>query len=293
MEGLLRIVSAPSSEWAQIDFGIEPVTAYRRADFFGDVRVRQAIAQCIDRWSIVDEVTYGRGVALDSYLPPQHPLFAGADISYWDYDPAAGQALLEEVGWLDDDEDGVREARGVQGVPNGTQFEVALLVPADHAAQEQVARIVKANLADCGIRVTLETLPLWELLADGPDGRVLGRQFDLVQTTRRLGETSPCGHYLSSEIPDRGRWYGENASGYSSPAYDDACQRALWTLPGAPGYEAYHTQAQVIFSGDLVAVPLFSWLRVAVARPGVLNLTLDSTAPSELWNIEQLDVDLE
>jgi len=32
------------------------------------------------------------------------------------------------------------------------------------------------------------------------------------------------------------------------------------------------------------------WLRVALARSGVLNFTLDPTAQSELWNIEMLDL---
>jgi hypothetical protein len=32
-------------------------------------------------------------------------------------------------------------------------------------------------------------------------------------------------------------------------------------------------------------------LRIAVARPNVLDFALDPTAPSELWNIELLDVE--
>jgi peptide/nickel transport system substrate-binding protein len=290
---LLRVVSVPGDSWEQIDFGITPVREYRRPDFFGDVRVRQAIAQCIDRWAIVDEVAFGRSIVPDSYLPPMHPLYAADEIAYWDYDPAAGQALLEEVGWLDENEDGVREARNISGIPNDTPFEVTLLVPLSEndAIPQQVAPIVKTNLADCGIRVNVEPVPSWRFFADGPEGPFFGRQFDLAETRRQFNLFPECEYYSSSEIPENGRWYGKNASGYSNPDYDAACQAALQTLPGAPGYETLHREVQAIFSKDLPAIPLFMRLRIAIAQPHVVNFAVDATAPSELWNIEALDME--
>ncbi len=288
--GLLEVISATSNGWEHIDFGIAPVSDYRQADFFGDVRVRQAIVQCIDRQAIVDEVTYGHSVVPDSYLPPVHPLYAGDRLVHWDYDPAAGRVLLEEVGWLDESGDGVREAHSVRSVRAGTPFEITLLIPSDSTVTQQTARIAKANLADCGIRVHVEVLFQWEFFADGPDGPLFGRQFDLAETTWWFDVIPSCGHYMSSEIPDKGRWYGDNPAGYSNPDYDAVCQAALQALPGTQQYEEYHKQAQVIFSEELPAIPLFMWLRVALARPGVLNFTLDSTAQSELWNIEMLDL---
>jgi peptide/nickel transport system substrate-binding protein len=291
-EGLLRIAATPSDSWEQIDFGIASVSSYRRPDFFSDVRVRQAVARCIDRWAIVDEVLYGHSVVPDSYLPPMHPLYATDDLTYWDYDPVAGQALLEQVGWFDEDGDGVREARGISGIADGTPFEVTLLVRLeDRVASEQVAPIVKTNLADCGIRVNVEPVLRWTFEADGPEGPVFGRQFDLAETTRYIDLIPSCENYLSTEIPDKGRWYGSNPSGYSNPDYDAACQAALAALPGTSEYEAYHKQTQAIFAEDLPAVPLFIWPRIALARPYVLDFTLDATSPSELWNIEMLDVE--
>jgi peptide/nickel transport system substrate-binding protein len=289
-EGLLKMVTTPGDRWEQIDFGIAPIRDYRRPDFFGDVRVRQAVAQCIDRWAIVDEVAYGHSVVPDSYLPPMHPLHAADELAYWDYDPLAGQALLEQAGWLDENGDGVREARNVAGIRNGTLFEVTLLVTADSVASQKAAPIVKTNLADCGIRVNVEPLPSWRLFADGPEGPFFGRQFDLVETRRQFNRFPECEYYMSSEIPDKGRWYGKNASGYSNADYDAACQAALQAMPGTPEYETYHKQTQAIFSKELPAIPLFVWPRIALAQPHVLNFTLDATSPSELWNIELLDI---
>jgi peptide/nickel transport system substrate-binding protein len=96
---------------------------------------------------------------------------------------------------------------------------------------------------------------------------------------------------MSFEIPEKGNWGGNNASGYSNLAYDAACRAALQALPGTLAYEQYHQQAQIIFSEELPAIPLFTWLRVTVTQAGVLDVLLDPTSPSELWNIEAFDVE--
>ena len=58
----------------------------------------------MDRQAVVDEIFFGQSVMIDSYIPPQHPLY-NPDVRHYDFDVAAGRALLEEVGWVDDDAD--------------------------------------------------------------------------------------------------------------------------------------------------------------------------------------------
>ena len=290
-DGLLKVASAPGNGWEHIDFGIAPAPDYRRADIFEDVRVRQAVVQCIDRQAIVDEVTYGRSAVSDSYLPPEHPLYPDDQLTHWDYDPAAGRALLEEVGWVDNDESGVREAHQIQGVRTGTPFEIAFLTSEESLIAQRVAPIVEAHLADCGIRVNLEARPAGGFFTPGPEGEFLGRKFDLAETAWWSDSAPPCDHYLSPGSLDEGGWQESNPSGYSNPDYDIACRRALQALPGTVEYEEYHKRAQIVFSQELPAIPLFARMRLAVIRPGVLNFALDPTARSELWNIEELDVE--
>lgn len=287
--GLLDVLSAPGSAWEQLDLGIVPVSTYRRPDLLGDARVRQAIALCIDRQAIADEIAHGLSVVPDAYVPPAHPL-ANSGLIHWAYDPQEGQALLERVGWLDTNEDGVREARNVQGIRAGTLFELTLLTPIENTTARQVARVIETNLADCGIRVHMVWMPAQNLFAPGPDGPLFGRQFDLVETTRRFDLFPACADYTSSQIPDRNRWNGINISGYSNPAYDAACQTARQALTDSPVYRDAHRQALALFSEDLPAIPLFVWPRIILARPSVLNLAADATAPN-LWNVEMLDVE--
>jgi peptide/nickel transport system substrate-binding protein len=128
-----------------------------------------------------------------------------------------------------------------------------------------------------------------DLFAEGPEGLLLGRQFDLAETTWWLDEP-PCRHYVSSEIPGEDRWYGSNPSGFSDPDFDDACEAALGALPGTEAYEDYHRQAQIIFSEQVPGISLFMRLRITAVRPEVRAFGLDPTATSELWDIERLDV---
>jgi peptide/nickel transport system substrate-binding protein len=292
-EGLLSVISTAGTAWEQLELGIVPDPGYERPDYFGDARVRRGIAHCIDRQAIADEITYGHGVVLESYLPPGHPLYARELLAHRGYDPVAGQSLLDEAGWLDADGDGVREASRVQGVLADTRFEVTVLLPQGDEVLEQTLRIVKANLADCGVRVELERLPAQDLFADGPEGPYFGRRFDLIETTQRLGLVPACERYVSSEVWTEEGWYDHNVSGFADADYDVACRGALRALPGTAAYDEYHRRAQAVFSAEVPAIPLFVWPRVILARPGVSNLAPGSTASSTLWNLESIDVDEE
>jgi peptide/nickel transport system substrate-binding protein len=290
-EGLLKVTSALGGGWEYLNFGVDPVSGYEGSRFLTQMEVRQAIAMCIDREAMMDEITRGLGVVPDSYVPPEHPLHPEKNLIHWAYDPEAGRTLLDELGWRDEDGDGVREAHGIDALRDGAAFEVTLLVSSDGRASQETARIVRAQLADCGIRVTVEARPSWELLADGPDGPLFGRRFDMAQTTWWFEDPPPCQRYLSSQVPVDGNWSGSNVTGYRNPEYDAVCLAARQSLPGMPAYERYHKQSQILFSQDLPALPLFVWPRVALGRPGVESFAMDATAESELWGLEILNVE--
>ncbi len=291
-DGRAQLVSSPSSEWEHLDFGIKPASWVRRPDFFGDVRVRQAIAQCVDRERIAREAPlYGEGAVADTYIAPWHPLHAAHSLHRWHYDPAGGCSLLEEVGWRDENGDGIREAYGVAGVASGTPFTVTLLTISDYLPHERAARILTENLADCGIGLAVEYLPPEEFLADGPDSPIFGRQFDLALFSWLNGLDIPCGFYLSSQIPGPENWWmaATNDPGYASAEYDAVCQAALSALPGTDDYVRSHTEAQRIFSYDLPVLPLYFAPKAVAVRPGVSGVILDPGEFLDLWNIEAFD----
>jgi peptide/nickel transport system substrate-binding protein len=290
-EGKLQLIASASSEWEHLDFGIEPSSWVHRPDYFGDVRVRQAIAKCTDRQRIAGEsFPYDGATVANSYVAEEHPLYASGRLHLWDHDPAGGGKLLEEAGWRDEDGDGVREAYDVAGVAYRTPFSVTLHTTSGDPVRERTAEILVENLADCGIRLGVQVLSPEELIAENYDSPVLGRNFELALFSWNNGLFAPCEIYLSSQMPGpENQWTAPNNPGYASDDYDAACQAAMDTLHSTSAYAYHHKDAQVIFSEDLPVLPLYFVPKLIGVRPHVLGITPN---PSEYltWNIEQVDL---
>ena len=298
--GQLNATFVTGTVWEHADFNIQPVGDGYFAAWdtdgdgigpFGDPQLRQAIAMCMDRQAVVDTVMFGQSTVLHTYLPPQHPLF-NADVTQWPFDVEAGSALLEEIGWLDDDGDPLtpRVSSGVLGVPDGTPLEFQYETTSA-TQRQQATQVMAESAAQCGIKMNLNYFPASEWFADGPEGKLFGRRHDLGQFAWLTGVAPPCDLYLGgSQIPsDENGWSGQNETGYDSEEFNVACNAALGTLPGQEGYEEYNLEAQRIFAEDLPVVPLYLRLKLAATRPDMCNFIMDPTANSEMWNIEEFD----
>lgn len=288
----LQLISAPSSEWEHLDFGIQPARWSGRVTFFDDREVRQGLAHCVDRERIAAEAfPYTDPVVAHSYVPPEHPLHAGEALRRWSYDPATGGSMLEAAGWQDADGDGLLEAQGLPDVASGTVFSVTLLTTEGDPARRRAAQILRRNLADCGVGLTIEYLPPDVFYADGPDGPVFGRQFDLALFSWLNGLDAPCGLYLSTNIPTEENWWStSNNPGYASEAYDEACRSALSAPYGTATFMRSHQEAQRVFAEDLPVLPLYFVPRAVAVGPEVEGVVLDPGQRSLFWNIESIDL---
>ena len=289
--------------WEHADFNIRPIDSIRNSgDFagwdldgdgqgpFGDVRLRQAVAMCMDRQAVVDTVYYGQSITIDTYLPPEHPLFNPENVR-WPYDPVSAGYLLDEIGWLDTDGDPYtsRVATGVTGVPDGTPLQFRYETTTA-TARQQATQIMAESALACGMQMDLGYYPAGEWFADGPDGPLYGRWYNLGQFAWLTGVDPACNLYLGSEIPspDNG-WAGQNNTGYSNPVYDEICRGAIQSLPGEEFYITNHLEAQRIFSEELPTVPLYLRLKLAATRPDMCNFYMDPTNNTEMWNIEEFN----
>ena len=299
--GLLIPYFQTGTTFQHIDFNINPFgdTNGARHDWFEDARVRQAMMLCTDRQSMVDDILYGRSEVIHSYAPAVHPLYPAEGITEWPYDPAAGNALLDEAGY------DRRDAGGFRLDPDGARFAPTLGTTAGNALRLRVSQIFRDNMAECGIDVELYYLPAGEYFAGGPEGVLFGRRYDLGLFAWLTAVQPPCDLYMGSRVPGPlgevfeatgapyTGWGGDNQNntGWANAAYDTACQTALGSLPGTPAYEQSHMAAQRIFSEELPVLPLFLSLKVSATRPEVLNFSLDPTQNSELYNLYEVDVE--
>jgi peptide/nickel transport system substrate-binding protein len=300
--GLLVPYFQTGTTYEHIDFGIDPYGEYAntRPDWFQDVRVRQAMTMCTDRQGMVDNLLFGRSEVINTYIPSVHPLYPSDGLTEWPYDVEAANALLDEVGFVDSDGDGTREyyAANVEGGDaawDGTPFNITLGTTAGNEMRQQLTQIFQQNMVDCGINVELYYPPSSEWFADGPDGPLFGRKYDLGEFAWLTGVQPSCNLYITAEIPGPTEegftgWGGANATGWSNPEYDAICQTALGSLPGTPEYEEAHMEAQRLFSQEVPVIPLFLRLKIGAARPEICNYSIDPTQNSELYNIEEIGI---
>jgi peptide/nickel transport system substrate-binding protein len=260
-----------------------------RPDFFGDKRTRQAIALCLDRQKVVDTVLFGLSQVPDSYVPPDHPLH-NANVQTYEYNPASGNQILEQVGWLDHDNNPStpRQALSVTNVPINTPL-VLNYHTTTATQRHQVAEIFAQSLAECGIGLNLVYSNASDFYASGPTGPLFGRQFELAEYAMGTDGLQPqCSWFTSSQIPgETNHWVGTNVGGYTNPNFDAACSKTLQTVSTDPEY-TFHQEAQAIFAADIPAIPLYLRLKVAATRPGFCGFELGASS-SALADIETFD----
>lgn len=301
--GKTKLYFGQGPEWELINFGIKPASyddVYNpyldRQDFFGDLRTRQAFAACVDREKIIKDVLFSQSQIPTSYLPPSHP-FAIEGLTAMAHDVTKGSGLLEQVGWVDSDGDPAtpRIASSVEGVVDGTKFSVTYNVT-ESTLHKAVTDIVVSSLAECGIEVTPQYLPVEQMFAPGPDGVVFGRAFDLAELAWSTGRQPPCFLYSSSEIPTlSNHWLGTkfggvNISGYKNEEYDAACSRMLSAGLNTEAFAADNQKTQQLIADELPVLPLFYHLKVMAARPDLCGVSLDVSSRSGVKNLELFDL---
>lgn len=298
--GQLRALfgETPTMEWlalgvnpASYDDAYDPNVQRDRPDFFGDPRLRVAIAQCLDRQKVVDTVLYGLVSVPDTYISASHPLHA-TGLPTYTFNPAAGMRALDNLGWRDHDNNPAtaRVAIGVDRVPPNTKL-VITYSTTSITQRRQVSEILGQSLIQCGIGLTITYLPQLDFYAEGPGGLLFGRKFDLAEfAMSTFTPFPPCERFTSAEIPNAlNRWIGANVSGYKNPTFDSACLAARTALPDEAAYLSGFRQTQLIFSTDLPAIPLYNRIETAAARADFCNVAIDPTASTDLWSIETYD----
>ncbi|MGM0373718.1 MAG: ABC transporter substrate-binding protein [Chloroflexota bacterium] len=288
IEGDLHLIQLYGGAWEQLVFGVQSLNPERT--IFRDKKVRQAVAQCINRQEIVGALPEAPLVA-EGYYPHEHPSF-NENVPSYSYNPSGAVALLEEVGWVDHDQnpDTPLQAQGVEGVEDGTPFAFQLLISPTEKSRT-IAEMIKMDLAKCSLEVEIQSLPSEELLGSGPESPVFGRDFNAAQFAWTPGEFQLCSLFLSSEIPGyypvypKG-WGGANAPGYENPDYDTACQDSFTLLPDLEKTQDARDEAQMIFAEDLPVLPLYFRRDVMLSEGDIQGLETGFFTP--LWNIESL-----
>ncbi|HET7486564.1 MAG TPA: ABC transporter substrate-binding protein [Acidimicrobiales bacterium] len=206
----------------------------------GDVRVRKAIFQALNRDQYLNTGRYGIGTVSKSPISSQ--IFgAETDIPLPAFDTTAAGALLDAAGW-----GGPRTTTPVNGTPNvrtalgnpnftdGTPLTVRFL-QGSLAFDDRVA-VIKANLAAVGI-----DMPVTVNTSSATTQVFTNRNFDLYILNYANGYDPHVGvrrQYATDQISTSGT--PNNAAGYRNSSVDTDFDTAVQTSDTTTRYNLYH-----------------------------------------------------
>jgi peptide/nickel transport system substrate-binding protein len=168
------IYDVPAVQWATLDaagYQLEKyVTPGRPQQLafntqigpFTDVLVRQAFVYSLDRRAAVEAI--GQGVIPyegNGGVSQTTPGYSQAAADWYDYDPEKANALLDEAGWTEFDDEGFRTKDG-ERLTVVLPYGAGSIINADGAA---ILQGVKEQASQVGFDVELIPVPLSELFA--------------------------------------------------------------------------------------------------------------------------------
>lgn len=231
-----------------------------------DVRVRRGLAHTLDRQTMMEVMTGGRGLVTYSLTSPRSPKYAAVEptILRRPYDLRATQQSLEEAGL----------AKGPDGfylVPGGEPFKLEVAVEAGFAERDNA--IFVDSLRQAGVDAFTYVLPV-ALIRDNQ-----ARSLRPGLAMSGLGARPPRG-FVSSEVPrPENRWGGNIRGGWSSPEYDRLWRLYDTTLDPAER-NRYVADMERLIAEEVAGIPSFFTVivnaHVTAVRGPIIRTTPDA-----------------
>jgi len=233
-EDNLRVYSAPLAGYGLVFLNSErPV--------FQEEEVRLALTLATDRQRIIDQILEGQAIIANG---PVFPFSWAYEVDAWhyEYDPGKARAVLENAGWTDQDEDGVREK-------DGLTLQFALLTN-DDAVRIEMINLLTRQWAQIGVRAVPQTAGVAGVVRDF----LAPRSYDalLYEWHRLPVDPDPYPRWHSTQTLGK----GQNFTAYVSERADLIMEEARRTTALEPR-RALYGELQRILAEDVPTVPLY------------------------------------
>lgn len=246
--------------------------------FLTELKVRQAIAHAIDRDAIAELI--GRaGIITHNILVA--PSIYQSDLTPYLYDLEEASSLLDEAGWIDNDDDGIRDK---DSVVLRVVYQTSV-----NPIRQSIQGIVKARLEEIGIDV--ETRAIDSSIYFGPvEGSTNTRRHfyaDFEEFAFSNKVPDPVA-YMSAWTCDEAaqmsnNWSDSNWSRYCNPEYDALYEQALIELNPAQRQQLF-IEMNELLTEDVAVIPLYhqNWrVGISSSLEGVELTPWDL----DVWNI--------
>lgn len=237
----------------------------------GDPAVRRAIAYGVNRDALVEGLVkpfHPEAEPLDNMVLTniESPSYEAHGDEYQEQDITAAQQVLEEAGWTEGP-DGVRSK-------DGQPLTIEFATTSGNERREQALELIKSQLAEVGIEVTIDTCPAACLFSDRlpvGDFQVAlkswsGSPFPIADATARFTTGG-----------------GDNYGAYSNPSVDELAAQAGAALEESEQAELGNALDETLWE-DLTMIPLYSLPDLAGYRTSLVGLEPNGTRDGMLWN---------
>ena len=212
-----------------------------------DKRVREAIAYALDRHAMADGLAAGAGVPDTWWFPQWQP----DDLAVYDYNVDMANQLLDEAGWVDSNNDGIRDK-------DGTEL-ILRFYTTTRQQRIDYQVLIQEYLTAVGISTQLYPVPPGPLFAPfNQRGLLLTYDYDIAMFGLTASPLSPntqasfaCDQVASPDNPS-----GGNDVGWCSPEFDQLEAQVNSTVDPVQRLE-FHHQAEHIFNDALFYIGLF------------------------------------
>ena len=179
---------------------------------FDDEKVRQAFTYSIPIDDIIAEYMSGNATRLNSVISNNHSDYNQA-LKPTPFDQERSKKLLDEAGWLDTDQDGIRDK-----IIDGKKTDLAFSLSFANTQQAliDISDRISLELRKIGIACTPE--PLQSIGA-----KLLGRDYDAVLTALN---TPPSPHDFNQLWHSSGWPNGSNYTGFANEKVDELSDKA-------------------------------------------------------------------
>ena len=137
----------------------EPFVDPAKLYWFRNVNFRRAVAHTLDKAAMIDGVQHGLGYPQWSSVSPAAGDFHNPGVNRYAYDLDRANEILDDLGWVDSDGDGIRE----DDVGNPISFTLA--TNDGNSVRQAVTEIIRDGMAEVGLDVDYQVVDFGDLVS--------------------------------------------------------------------------------------------------------------------------------
>ncbi len=246
--------------------------------FLTDENVREALSLAVDRATISEQLYSPAGQPTSNFLvaPPQ---YVSPNTSA-DFNLEKAAELLDEAGWKDSNNNGIRDKDGVE---MQLVFQTSV-----NPVRQKTQEIIKQSFESIGIGVELKSVDASIFFSGDPSGDTINKFLaDLQMFTTGNSNPDPAIYMLTYTcdqipVPENG-WAGQNYSRYCNPLFDRLFAEASQELDPEKREQLF-VQMNDLLVEDVAVIPIVRRADVIAVSNNLTGIDL-TPWDRKTWNI--------